>query len=30
LAGLHSPYAGNDWQSKYIEFISKWGYGEGE
>jgi hypothetical protein len=24
LAGLHSPYAGNDWQSKYMEFIAKW------
>jgi hypothetical protein len=24
LASLHTPYSGNDWQSKYMDFISKW------
>jgi hypothetical protein len=25
VAGMHTPYVGNDWQSKYVEFIAKWG-----
>jgi hypothetical protein len=25
LAGLHTDYAGNDWQSKIVEFQEKWG-----
>jgi hypothetical protein len=24
LASLHTPYSGNDWQSKYQDFIAKW------
>jgi hypothetical protein len=25
LAGLHTDYVGNDWQSKIVEFQEKWG-----
>ena len=25
LAGLHTDYVGNGWQSKYVEFVEKWG-----
>ena len=25
LADLHTEYVGNDWQSKYVEFVEKWG-----
>ena len=28
LGHLHSYYNGNDWQSKYMEFIAKWGEAE--
>jgi hypothetical protein len=24
LAGLHTDYTGNDWQSKHLDFITKW------
>ena len=24
IANLHTNYNGNDWQSKYMEFIAKW------
>lgn len=24
LAGLHTDYNGNDWQSKHLDFIAKW------
>ena len=24
LASLHTSYAGNDWQSKHLDFIAKW------
>ena len=24
LAGLHTDYTGNDWQSKHLDFIAKW------
>lgn len=24
LAGLHTDYVGNDWQSKYVAFVEKW------
>ena len=24
LAGLHTDYRGNDWQSKYVAFVEKW------
>lgn len=24
LAGLHTDYRGNDWESKYVEFVEKW------
>ena len=23
-AGMHTDYSGNDWQSKYLDFIAKW------
>ena len=25
LAGLHTDYVGNDWESKYDAFVEKWG-----
>jgi len=25
MAGMHTDYVGNDWQSKYVEFMEKWG-----
>ena len=25
LAGLHTNSVGNDWQSKHVEFLAKWG-----
>ena len=25
LADLATPYTGNDWQSKHVEFLAKWG-----
>lgn len=25
LADLHTEYVGNGWQSKYVEFVEKWG-----
>jgi hypothetical protein len=24
MAGSHTEYSGNDWQSKYVEFMAKW------
>jgi hypothetical protein len=24
MAGMHTDYSGNDWQSKYMDFIAKW------
>lgn len=24
VAGMSTPYAGNDWQAKYMEFIERW------
>lgn len=24
IAGLHTDYVGNDWQSKHVEFLKKW------
>lgn len=24
LAGLHTDYRGNDWESKYVAFVEKW------
>ena len=24
LAGLHTDYVGNDWQSKHVKFLKKW------
>ena len=24
LAGMHTDYVGNDWQSKHLDFIAKW------
>ena len=24
IAGLHTSYAGNDWESKYVAFVEKW------
>jgi hypothetical protein len=25
IAGMHTEYIGNDWQSKHVEFMKKWG-----
>ena len=25
MAGMHTQYIGNDWQSKHVEFMKKWG-----
>ena len=25
FAGLYTDYTGNDWQSKHLDFIAKWG-----
>ncbi len=24
MAGMHTPYVGNDWQAKYMEFMERW------
>lgn len=24
IAGMSTPYAGNDWQAKYMKFIERW------
>jgi hypothetical protein len=25
IAGMHTEYIGNDWESKHVEFMKKWG-----
>lgn len=25
IAGLHTDYVGNDWQTKYNDFVTRWG-----